>query len=56
LRTIGRTGPLARLELRIFFEEFLARVDDVQLAGEPQRSATVLVRGLKHLPISYRVR
>jgi cytochrome P450 len=47
---------LARLELRIFFEELLARVTDLQLAGEPSRSATVFVGGLKHLPVSYRVR
>jgi cytochrome P450 len=47
---------LARLELRVFFEELLARVGDLQLAGEPSRSATVFVGGLKHLPISYRVR
>jgi cytochrome P450 len=47
---------LARLELRVFFEELLARVDDLQLAGEPSRSATVFVGGLKHLPISYRLR
>jgi cytochrome P450 len=47
---------LARLELRVFFEELLARVDDLQLAGEPSRSATVFVGGLKHLPISYRMR
>ncbi|MDQ1403441.1 MAG: hypothetical protein QOG03_1757 [Actinomycetota bacterium] len=47
---------LARLELRVFFEELLKRVDDIQLAGEPSRSATVFVGGLKHLPISYRMR
>jgi cytochrome P450 len=47
---------LARLELRIFFEELLARVDELQLAGEPSRSATVFVGGLKHLPVSYRMR
>jgi cytochrome P450 len=47
---------LARLELRVFFEELLARVDDVQLAGEPSRAATVFVGGLKHLPVSYRFR
>ena len=47
---------LARLELRIFFEELLSRVDDLQLNGEPARSATVFVGGLKHLPVSYRVR
>src|SRR3989440_1368901 len=44
---------LARLELRVFFEELLKRVDDLQLAGEPSRSATVFVGGLKHLPVSY---
>jgi cytochrome P450 len=47
---------LARLELRIFFEELLKRVDDLQLVGEPSRSATVFVGGLKHLPVSYRMR
>jgi cytochrome P450 len=47
---------LARLEMRIFFEELLERVTDLQLAGEPSRSATVFVGGLKHLPIAYRVR
>jgi cytochrome P450 len=47
---------LARLELRVFFEELLARVDDLQLAGEPSKSATVFVGGLKHLPVSYRMR
>ena len=46
---------LARLELRVFFEELLARVDDLQLAGKPSRSATVFVGGLKHLPVSYRM-
>ncbi|MEY2567670.1 MAG: hypothetical protein QOE35_2199 [Actinomycetota bacterium] len=47
---------LARLELKIFFEELLKRVDDLQLAGEPSRSATVFVGGMKHLPVSYRMR
>jgi len=47
---------LARLELRVFFEELLARVHDLQLSGEPSRSATVFVGGLKHLPVSYRMR
>ena len=47
---------LARLELRVFFEELLARVDHLEMAGEPSRSATVFVGGLKHLPVSYRMR
>ncbi len=46
---------LARLEVRVFFEELLARVDDIQLAGEASRSATTFVGGLKHLPISYKM-
>jgi cytochrome P450 len=47
---------LARLEVRIFFEELLTRVDDIELAGDPSRTATTFVGGLKTLPISYRVR
>jgi cytochrome P450 len=47
---------LARLELRIFFEELLARVDQLEISGQPSRSATVFVGGLKHLPVSYRMR
>jgi cytochrome P450 len=47
---------LARLELRIFFEELLARVDHLDYAGTPSRSATLFVGGLKHLPVSYRAR
>lgn len=47
---------LARLEVRVFFEELLARVDDLELAGEPSRSATTFVGGMKHLPITYRMR
>lgn len=42
---------LARMETRIFFEELLARVDHIELAGEVTRSATVFVGGIKHLPI-----
>jgi cytochrome P450 len=47
---------LARLETRVFFEELLARVDDLELAGEAPRSATTFVGGIKHLPITYRLR
>jgi cytochrome P450 len=47
---------LARLEMRVFFEELLARLDDLELIGEPSRSATTFVGGLKHLPISYKMR
>jgi cytochrome P450 len=45
---------LARLEMRIFFEEMLARVDRIELGGEPRRSASVFVGGPTYLPIRYK--
>jgi len=43
---------LARLEARIFFEELLARHPDFELAADPERFPSTLVRGLSTLPIS----
>jgi cytochrome P450 len=34
----------------------LERVDTIELAGEPEWSATHFVSGVKHLPISYTLR
>lgn len=42
---------LARLTLRVEFEELLSRVRDIELAGEPQRVRSNFVGGLKHLPV-----
>ena len=42
---------LARLEMRILFEELLDRVDRVELAGEARRSSSTFVGGLKTLPL-----
>lgn len=44
---------LARLEMRILFNELLDRIDSVELAGEPKRSKSSFVGGLKTLPIRY---
>ncbi len=44
---------LARLEAQIFFEELLARHPDFELAAEPERLHSTLVRGLSALPISF---
>jgi cytochrome P450 family 142 subfamily A polypeptide 1 len=48
-------APLARLELRILFEELLSRLDDLQLAtDEPlveRRGNFVL--GLEHVPVTF---
>lgn len=45
---------MARLEMRILFEELLDRLDGIELAGEPKRSNSSFVGGLKTLPLRYR--
>ena len=47
---------LARLELRILFEELLPRLGRIELAGEPRNSIANFVSGLKTLPIRYKMR
>ncbi len=42
---------LARLEMRILFETLLDRLDSIELAGEPLRSKSTFVGGLKTLPL-----
>ena len=44
---------LARLEMRIFWEELLPRLDRLELAGEPRLTATTFVGGPKALPVRY---
>ena len=44
---------LARLELRILFEELLPRLDSIELAGTPKNSRSSFVSGLKTLPVRY---
>jgi cytochrome P450 len=52
-RCIG--SNTARLNLRIIFEEVLARMDNIQVTpGEtPQQAPATMTWGLKHLPISF---
>ncbi|MEO1969183.1 MAG: cytochrome P450 [Sphingomonadaceae bacterium] len=42
---------LARLEMRILFEELLDRIETVELAGDPARAKSTFVGGLKRLPL-----
>ena len=43
-------ASLARLEVRVFFEEFLARVAGFEV-GEPDRLRSNFISGIKHLPV-----
>jgi cytochrome P450 len=45
---------LAKLEMRIFFEELLPHLAEVELDGEPKRSQATFVNGPKNLPIRFR--
>jgi cholest-4-en-3-one 26-monooxygenase len=61
--SFGAGGPhfclganLARLELRLIFAELTTRLTDIEVTGPPELLRSNFVHGLKHLPISYRVR
>jgi len=47
---------VARLELEMAYKYLLPRLEEVELAGEPQRLMSNLVGGVKHLPIRYKLR
>jgi cytochrome P450 len=49
-------AALARMEMSSLFTELIPRLDSIELAGEPELSATTFVGGLKHLPIRYSLR
>ena len=44
---------LAKMEMRILFEELLPRLKSVSLAGEPKMSEGVFVNGPKSVPIRF---
>ncbi|MFI9721758.1 cytochrome P450 [Streptomyces sp. NPDC052396] len=44
-------APLARMTLRIFFEELLQRFASIDLDGEPQHLRSYFIAGMTHLPI-----
>jgi len=47
---------LARKTTGSLLRELIGRLEHVELAGPPERTASNLVPGLKHLPIRYRIR
>jgi cytochrome P450 len=44
-------ASLARLEVRVVFEELLRRVASVEIIGEPDRLRSNFINGIKHLPV-----
>ncbi|MFC3067674.1 cytochrome P450 [Phenylobacterium soli] len=46
---------LARMEMRILWEELLPRLSELELAGEPAMSEAVFVNGPKRLPIRFKM-
>lgn len=46
---------LARMEMRIFWEELLPRLQSLELAGKPVRTSATFVGGPKHVPVRYRM-
>jgi cholest-4-en-3-one 26-monooxygenase len=44
---------LARLEIRVMFDELLKRAPDMQLAGDVSRLRSNFINGIKHLPVSF---
>jgi cholest-4-en-3-one 26-monooxygenase len=44
---------LAKLEIKVMFEEVLARIPNMELAGEVQRLRSNFINGIKHLPVSF---
>ncbi|HKP58692.1 MAG TPA: cytochrome P450 [Polyangiales bacterium] len=46
-------ASLARLELRIIFEELLKRLPDLELAGEARRLRSNFINGIKTMPVRF---
>ena len=44
---------LARLEIRVMFEELLRRLPDIELAGPVRRLRSNFINGIKHMPVRF---
>ena len=51
---LPRRAPGAPLVSAALFSEIARRAERLELAGEPQRTASSFVAGIKHLPMRYR--
>lgn len=55
----GGRGPhyclgasLAKMEIKVMFEEMLTKMPNMALAGDPERLASNLINGIKHMPVT----
>jgi cytochrome P450 len=46
-------ASLARMEIRILFEELLWRLPDIELAGPVSRLRSNFINGIKHMPVRF---
>ena len=46
-------ASLARLELRVVFEELLRRLPDMELGGPVERLRSNFINGIKHIPVRF---
>ena len=46
-------ASIARLEVRVFFEEYLDQIESFEV-GQPDRLRSNFIRGIKHLPVTVR--
>jgi cytochrome P450 len=46
-------ASLARLELRVMFEELLRRMPDLALTGPAERLHSTFIGGIKHMPVEF---
>jgi len=60
LVAFGGGGPhfclgshLARLEIQVMFEELLARIPEMELAGPVERLRSNFINGIKHMPVRF---
>ncbi len=44
---------LARLEIRVIFEELMKRIPDMELAGPPDRLRSNFLNGIKRMPVTF---
>jgi cholest-4-en-3-one 26-monooxygenase len=44
---------LAKLEIRVMFEELLNRLPDIERAGDIQRLRSNFINGIKHMPVKF---